>query len=64
LGITIVGTTAVFGGIGWWIDARLHTFPILMALGAAAGLFGIIYVIYLRLKDADRKQREGDEHAP
>lgn len=55
LGVSIVGTTAAFGGAGWWLDARLHTFPILMALGAAAGLFGIIYLTYLRLREADRK---------
>lgn len=54
LGVTIVGTTAVFGGIGWWLDSLLGSFPVLMALGAMAGLFGIIYVTYLRLREADR----------
>jgi len=63
IGVTIVGTTAIFGGIGWWLDSQLHTFPILMALGAALGLFGIIYATYLRLKEADlrARQREGND---
>jgi hypothetical protein len=54
LGITIVGVTALFGAIGWWLDRKLHTFPILMALGAVGGLFGIIYLIYIRLREADK----------
>lgn len=53
LGVSIVGTTAVFGGAGWWVDKRLHTFPILMVLGAVCGLFGIIYVTYKRLRAED-----------
>jgi F0F1-type ATP synthase assembly protein I len=55
IGITIVGTTAILGGIGWWLDSILHTFPILMAIGATLGLFGIIYATYLRLKEADSR---------
>jgi len=58
MGMQIVGVTAVFGGIGWWLDKLLHTFPVLMSLGAAAGLFGIIYVTYLRLREADRRDAE------
>lgn len=66
IGVTIVGTTAIFGGIGWWLDSKLHTFPILMALGAVSGLFGIIYATYLRLKEADRRtrQKQGDDPQP
>jgi F0F1-type ATP synthase assembly protein I len=54
LGVTIVGVTAAFGGIGWWLDHWLHTFPILMAAGAVLGMFGIIYMTYLRLRAADK----------
>lgn len=52
-GVTIVGTTAVFGGIGWWIDSMVGTFPILMVLGAVFGLAGILYSIVLKLRSAD-----------
>jgi len=60
IGITIVGTTALIGGIGWWLDSLLHTFPILMAIFAALGLFGIIYLTYLRLQAADRKPNNSE----
>ncbi|MBU0507515.1 AtpZ/AtpI family protein [bacterium] len=65
IGVTIVGTTAVVGGIGWWLDSFFGTFPILMAIGAASGLFGIIYLTYIRLQEADRRARkaEQDEHS-
>lgn len=48
-----MGTTAAFGGAGWWLDARLHTFPVLLAVGAVLGLFGILYVTYQRLRVED-----------
>jgi F0F1-type ATP synthase assembly protein I len=53
LGIQIVGVTAAFGGLGWWLDRLLHTFPVLMAVGAVVGLFGIIYLTYKRLRATD-----------
>lgn len=61
IGVTIVGTTAALGGLGWWLDSKLHTFPILMAIGAAAGLFGIMYQIYLRLRATDTKKMPPDD---
>jgi hypothetical protein len=61
VGLMIVGTTAALGGLGWWLDSRLHTFPILMAIGAAAGLFGIMYQIYLRLRATDAKPTPPDD---
>lgn len=60
LGITIVGVTVLFEAAGWWLDRILHTFPILMALGAMLGLFGIIYLTYIRLREADKDQSKGD----
>jgi hypothetical protein len=63
VGLTIVGTTAAMGLLGWWLDSKLHTFPILMALGAAAGLFGIMYQLYLRLRDSDKNPKD-DQNAP
>jgi hypothetical protein len=66
LGVTIVVITAAFGGAGWWLDSRLGTFPILMALGAAFGLFGVIYRTYLLLKasDSDESSSSKDDHQP
>ena len=54
MGIQIVGVTAAFGGLGWWLDTLLHTFPILMATGAVIGMFGIMYITYMRLRASDK----------
>jgi hypothetical protein len=62
VGLTIVGVTAAFGGLGWWLDAQLHTFPFLMVLGAVAGLFGIIYLTYMRLRASDEKRERSGSH--
>lgn len=64
LGVSIVGTTAAFGGAGWWLDTRLHTFPILMIIGAASGLFGIIYLTYKRLRSEDSSTDKPPETRP
>jgi F0F1-type ATP synthase assembly protein I len=52
-GVTIVAITAAFGGAGWWLDSKLGTFPVLMAVGATLGLFGALYSIYQRLKERE-----------
>ena len=64
LGVTIVGTTAAFGGAAWWLDSLLHTFPILMAIGAALGLFGILYLTYQRLRTENDAKRPPENHPP
>jgi F0F1-type ATP synthase assembly protein I len=58
MGITIVGVTVVFGAAGWWIDRRLHTFPIFLILGAIVGLSGIIYATAKRLRESDSPNEE------
>lgn len=66
MGIQIVGVTAAFGGLGWWLDKLLHTFPFLMAAGAVIGLFGIMYLTYMRLRasDQDGSSSAKDDAAP
>ncbi len=54
MGLTIVGVTIAFGGAGWWLDSVIGTFPFLMTIGAALGLFGILYVTVKRLKASDK----------
>jgi F0F1-type ATP synthase assembly protein I len=60
LGLTIVGVTAMFGGAGWWLDKLLGTFPILLVIGAVVGMFGIIYLTILRLRESDETSRDED----
>jgi F0F1-type ATP synthase assembly protein I len=64
LGVTIVGTTAAFGGAGWWLDSRLHTFPVLLAVGAVLGLFGILYITYQRLRAEDDARQPPQTRPP
>ncbi len=54
IGLTIVASTAVFGLLGWWVDKKIGSFPILMSLGAMLGLALAIYrtVLVLRREDS------------
>lgn len=53
IGLTIVVSTAVFGLIGWWIDNRLKTFPLLMTVGAVVGFAASLYRTILILRNQD-----------
>lgn len=64
MGLTIVGVTAALGGAGWWLDSRLGTFPVLMVIGAAAGLFGIIYISVIRLRESEKPSDHGGDLKP
>ena len=63
MGLTIVGVTGAFGGVGWWLDSLLGTFPFLMAIGAVVGMFGILYVTVIKLRDSDKPNRPPDNHS-
>lgn len=64
LGFIIPG--AVIGGVilGWYLDERLHTYPILSIIGGVAGAIGGIVEIYQILtrteKSADRDGESGN----
>ena len=53
IGLTIVVSTAIFGLIGWWIDKRLKTFPLLMTVGAVVGFAASLYRTILILRNQD-----------
>ncbi|MFP4145812.1 MAG: AtpZ/AtpI family protein [Phycisphaeraceae bacterium] len=38
--------TAAMCLLGWWIDTKLGTFPILLLVGAAMGIVGGLYNLY------------------
>jgi hypothetical protein len=61
MGLVIVGVTVAFGGAGWWLDNLLGTFPFLMALGAVAGMFGILYLTVLKLRNSDQSKPPPDK---
>ncbi|MBK6766263.1 MAG: AtpZ/AtpI family protein [bacterium] len=54
IGLTIVAVTALFGLVGWWVDNRIGTFPLLMALGAIAGFAAAIYRTILLIRQQDK----------
>ncbi len=56
IGGTIVGVTIVFGGAGWWLDSLIGTFPFGLMIGSVTGLFGVMYINYLWLKEMDRQE--------
>ena len=47
LGLQFVATVALFGGLGWWIDARAGTTPWLLVAGVLAGAV-VAFVLILR----------------
>ncbi|MBL0060921.1 MAG: AtpZ/AtpI family protein [bacterium] len=55
IGLTIVAVTALFGLVGWWIDNRLKTFPLLMVLGAIIGFVAALYRTILMLRQQDSR---------
>ena len=64
LGLSIVGVTAMFGGAGWWLDNQFGTFPFLMVFGAVAGMFGILYITVMRLRESERKRNDPSDRRP
>jgi F0F1-type ATP synthase assembly protein I len=54
-GMTWALAVLLFMGIGWWVDSKLGTGPILMILGAfvggAAGFYSLYYHIVIEPKE-------------
>ena len=55
IGLTIVAATALFGLVGWWIDNRIKTFPLLMTLGAIVGFVAALYRTILLMRQQDSR---------
>jgi F0F1-type ATP synthase assembly protein I len=58
-GLTLALSTGMFLLLGWWLDGRLGTTPVLTILGAllgaGAGFYSMIQHLILRPRDQDRK---------
>jgi F0F1-type ATP synthase assembly protein I len=58
-GLSFVLAMLFFGGLGWWLDGRLHTRPWFFVAGAMIGAFGAFMRIYYRVqRDLARKKDE------
>ena len=59
LGIQMVGTIILFGGLGWWADHSLNTKPWGMLIGCligiGGGLFSFIRAVQRANKEADKQ---------
>src|SRR5687768_2615786 len=49
MGLQMVLVIGFFGGIGWWLDGRLGTLPLLTILGAMGGAGAWFYNLYQHL---------------
>lgn len=45
-GLTIAASLGFFMGLGWWVDGRTGTTPLLTVLGALLGAGGGFYSMY------------------
>ncbi len=43
------------------MDSKIGTFPFGLMIGSVAGLFGVIYLNYLWLKEMDRQESEAKQ---
>ena len=56
-GFSFAVVLLVFTGLGYWLDGRLHTLPLLTLLGAATGGIGGFLHLY-RTLTAERHDRD------
>lgn len=57
-GFAFAAVLLVFTGLGYWLDGRLHTLPLLTILGAALGGVGGFLNLY-RTMTAPRRPGSG-----
>ena len=61
VGLTVVGSTALFLGVGWWVDGRVGSKPVFTLIGALVGLVAGFYQLFRRLsEDQPRGVRKPD----
>jgi F0F1-type ATP synthase assembly protein I len=60
MALNFVAAILLFGAVGWVVDGRLGTRPLVAVLGAFVGGFAAFMRIYYRVKaDTDAEKREG-----
>jgi F0F1-type ATP synthase assembly protein I len=51
----LIGSIAMLGVLGWWLDAHLLTRPLLTVFGILGGLFLGLYNLFKVVKKLDKK---------
>jgi F0F1-type ATP synthase assembly protein I len=63
LGFTLALGVALFAGCGWWLDQRLGTAPVMLAvwclLGAAASLYKAVRDVQRLAADLEEREQDG-----
>ena len=60
-GLTWALAVLMFMGLGWWVDTKLGTGPILMILGAFLGGGAGFYSLYYHIVIEPRDRRDDSE---
>jgi F0F1-type ATP synthase assembly protein I len=50
IGTVSAGSVAAGIALGWWMDALLNTFPILLFIGIALGIVGGVYYTVVQIR--------------
>ena len=53
MGLELIVAVALWGGIGWWVDARLGTGAWFTVIGALIGNAAGVYLVWLRAQRLD-----------
>jgi F0F1-type ATP synthase assembly protein I len=51
----LIGSIAMLGGLGWWLDSYFLTKPVLTVFGILGGLFLGLYNMFIVIKKLDKK---------
>ena len=51
----LIASMAMFGVLGWWLDAQFITKPLLTVLGILGGLFLGLYNLYKVIKNQEKQ---------
>ena len=51
----LIGSIAMFGLLGWWLDEHLLTRPLLTVFGILGGLFLGLYNLFKVIRKLDKK---------
>lgn len=60
-GLTWALSTLLFLGVGWWLDGRIGTTPILTILGSFVGATAGFYSLYHHLVTAQKAEAPGNQ---
>ncbi len=64
LGINLAVTIGLFCLLGWWLDGKFGTKPLLIIICAFAGIAFGMYNFFRTISDLDKKKKRGAGNKP